>query len=137
MKKTEKGFTLLELLVVIGIISMLVGVLSVSYNAMQKRGRDSRRRSDIRAVQEALEQYYVENTYVYPTGDCSGAGEYIKGAWPVVDPSGENYEGMDACASTSYCICTLMEVEDTGNSVNDSCSWSGGSLDYYCVTSLQ
>lgn len=137
MKKNQKGFTLLELLVVIGIISMLVGLLSVSYSAAQKRGRDSRRRSDTRAVQEALEQYYVENTYAYPSGDCGDAGEYIKGAWPTVDPSGTNYEGMDACTATSYCICAEMEVENSGNATDENCSWSGASLDYYCVASLQ
>lgn len=137
MIKKEKGFTLLELLVVIGIIAMLLGLLSVSYTAAQRRGRDSRRRSDVKAMQEALEQYYVENTYVYPSGDCSGADEYIKGVWPTTDPSGGAYEGINACAATSYCICASMEVEDVGNSVDGSCSWGGGSLDYYCVASLQ
>ncbi len=137
MIKKEKGFTLLELLVVIGIIAMLLGFLSVSYSAAQKRGRDSRRRSDTKAMQEALEQYYVENTYVYPTGDCSDAGEYIKGAWPTVDPSGGAYEGIDACTATSYCICVEMEVENSGNAANESCSWGGASTDYYCVASLQ
>ena len=137
MTKKEKGFTLLELLVVIGIISMLVGVLSVSYSAAQKRGRDSRRRSDTKAMQEALEQYYAENTYSYPSGDCNEADDYLKGAWPTTDPSGESYEGADACAAASYCLCALMEVENTGNAADASCTWSGGSLDYYCVGNLQ
>ncbi len=137
MIKKEKGFTLLELLVVIGIISMLVGLLSVSYSAAQRRGRDSRRRSDTKAMQEALEQYYVENTYAYPSGDCGKADDYLKGAWPETDPSGNDYEGTSACTATSYCICASMEVEDTGNSVDSSCTWGGGSLDYYCVGSLQ
>jgi len=137
MMKKEKGFTLLELLVVIGIIAMLVSMLSVSYSSAQKRGRDSRRRSDTKAMQDALEQYYAENTYSYPTGDCSEASDYLKGAWPITDPSGESYEGTGACAATSYCICALMEVEDVGNSADASCSWSGASLDYYCVGSLQ
>lgn len=137
MKKENKGFTLMELLVVIGIIALLSGLLSVSYNAAQKRGRDSRRRSDMKAVQESLEQYYVENSYVYPTGDCGDASDYIKGAWPSVDPTGESYDGMAACSATSYCVCAEMEVENTGNSVDSGCTWSGGDLNYYCVENLQ
>lgn len=135
--KRNKGFTLLELLVVIGIIAVLVGTLSVSYSAAQKRGRDSRRRSDMKAVQESLEQYYVENSYAYPSGSCSDASDYVKGAWPSTDPSGGSYDGMDTCAAASYCICATMEVEDTGNAADASCTWTGASLDYYCVSNLQ
>ena len=135
--KKEKGFTLLELLVVIGIIGILTGILSVSYNSAQKRARDTRRRADVKAVQEALEQYYVESSYVYPTGDCNDASDYLKSAWPTLDPSGDTYEGMGACAATSYCICASMEVEDTGNSLDAGCTWTGASLDYYCVENLQ
>ncbi len=63
----NKGFSLLELLVVIGIISILLAVAISSYSTTQKRTRDSRRASDLKTVQQAAEQYYSVCGYVYPT----------------------------------------------------------------------
>ncbi len=60
------GFTLLELLVVIGIIAVLVSLGSVSYTSAQKKARDSKRKSDLKTIQNALEQYYSVCGYVYP-----------------------------------------------------------------------
>ena len=72
------GFTLIELLTVITIIAVLAGIGMVSFQGVQSKGRDSTRKSDLRALSSALEIYFQKNDgYIDGTpgveGDCSGA----------------------------------------------------------------
>lgn len=53
----ERGFTLIEMLVVIGIIAVLLGTLTTYYTSAQKKARDAQRRSDIKQISTALESY--------------------------------------------------------------------------------
>lgn len=53
----EKGFTILELLLVMLVISVLATLFMSSYPAVQKRSRDTRRVNDIKQYQVALEAY--------------------------------------------------------------------------------
>ncbi|OGD24798.1 hypothetical protein A2819_00960 [Candidatus Azambacteria bacterium RIFCSPHIGHO2_01_FULL_40_24] len=64
--KKEKGFTLLELLVVIGIIGLLASILVVNLTSARKRARDTKRIADVRNLQTASEDYYGKNGK-YPT----------------------------------------------------------------------
>jgi len=135
------GFTLLELLVVIGIIGIIMALATVAYSATQKSGRDARRRQDVAAVQNSLEQYYAANGYVYPEGDCSLASVHLKGVWPT-DPGSATvtpYSGASACTQTAYCICAKLESGlNSGNSINQECDFStAGNRGYYCVGNLQ
>lgn len=61
------SFTLLEMLVVIGIISILVAMGAVSYSTAQKKARDAKRKSDIRTIKNAMEQYNSICNGSYPT----------------------------------------------------------------------
>lgn len=54
------GFTLIELLVVISIIAILTTVATVSYTDAQKKSRDSKRKADMAAIQQALEVFYSD-----------------------------------------------------------------------------
>jgi len=70
-QKNKLGFTLIELLVVIAIIGLLATLSVVALNNARERARDSRRISDIRQIQTALELYYnTENSY--PTVATAG-----------------------------------------------------------------
>jgi general secretion pathway protein G len=132
------GFTLLELLVVIGIIGILVALATVAYASTQKSGRNSRRKQDMVAVQNALEQYYGANTFVYPNNSCeSDAMTYLKSAWPVDPSNNATYTyTISSCTTTSYCICAKMESDSLiGNSAAD-CDFSGAKT-HYCVANLQ
>jgi prepilin-type N-terminal cleavage/methylation domain-containing protein len=73
MKKTRQGFTLIELLLVMAILGILTMLgLSTFMGALQK-GRDSKRKSDLRQVTLALDSYFADKER-YP--DSSG-GEII------------------------------------------------------------
>jgi len=59
----NKGFTLVEMLVVVGIIAILVTIAIVgTFNARQK-ARDARRKADLITISKALESFYLRNGY--------------------------------------------------------------------------
>ena len=60
MFKQRKGFTLIELLVVLAIIGLLSTLAVVSLNNAREKSRDSKRLSDIKQVQTALELYFSD-----------------------------------------------------------------------------
>jgi len=65
LNKNKKGFTLLELLIVITIIGILAALLLVNFINIRQRGRDAQRKSNIRQIQTALELYRSDQT-AYP-----------------------------------------------------------------------
>ncbi len=64
-KSFQKGFTLIERLVVIAIIGLLSSVVLASLSSARAKARDAQRLSGIKQMQLALELYYDKNGY-YP-----------------------------------------------------------------------
>ena len=60
-----KGFTLIEILVVVTIISLLTSAAVVSYTQLGKQSRDARRKTDLEQIRAAIEMYRSNNNY-YP-----------------------------------------------------------------------
>lgn len=88
--RRDRAFTLIELLVVISIISILSSVVLSSLNTARAKARDTRRISDFRQIQIALEQYYQDyGRYPASQGPCSSATT-PNSAWCN---SVENYNG--------------------------------------------
>ncbi len=100
--KLTKGFTLIELLVVISIIAILMAVASVSYLNAQQKGRDNKRKSDLKAVQQALEIYYNQNGK-YPTVHGTGNNFGIRcNIISPVDNTNINWGAAFTCNSITY-----------------------------------
>ncbi len=66
-KELGSGFTLIELMIAMGVISILSGIIITVINpaALRARGRDAQRVADLKKLQTALELYYSDNR-AYP-----------------------------------------------------------------------
>ncbi|MFA6081715.1 MAG: prepilin-type N-terminal cleavage/methylation domain-containing protein [Patescibacteria group bacterium] len=62
----KKGFTLMELLIVIMILGVLAALITGNFFTSLKKGRDAKRKGDLEQIQRALEMYY-EDKKAYPS----------------------------------------------------------------------
>lgn len=72
----KQGFSLLELLLVVGIITVVVAAGVTRFTDAQRKSRDARRQADLEAVRSALELYRSDNSttgYPNPSGGSAGA----------------------------------------------------------------
>lgn len=99
-RKSQKGFTLVELMVVIAIIAILATVGIVFFSNAQKNARDTKRRNDIDAIATALENARVPGSNSY---SALTAATFTNGAIPV-DPNN---------ASITYCAWSITTSNAT------------------------
>ena len=76
-KSTSKGFTLIELIVVIAVIGILAGISIVGFSRYQADTRDARRSSSVTSISEALEKYYDINGEYPSCSAVSAAGTIV------------------------------------------------------------
>ena len=66
----QKGFTLIELMIVITIIAVLAGLTAAIATAVQNRARRAKAEALIKAVDAGLERYYTDNgDYPWPSNE--------------------------------------------------------------------
>jgi prepilin-type N-terminal cleavage/methylation domain-containing protein len=80
-RKSKKGFTLIELMVVIVIIGILVAIALPNFISAQDRAKVSSVKANMHTVQTAAETYAVDWGGVYPSllGNGSGDGLVAEG----------------------------------------------------------
>lgn len=157
MSKLKYGFTLIEMLVVITIISVLLAISLFGIQGVREASRDAKRKSDLQLTASQLETYKSDCNY-YPISLTSGSSlmgsgtpttclstnTYIQSA-PSDPVSGKNYVYVplpSGCASTNNCTGFKYWTSlENGGSASAVCGTapSGcgtGILCNYCVTNL-
>ncbi len=78
-RQLQKGFTLIELIIVMAIMGLLIGVTASSFSTSRIKGKDAKRKSDLKQIGNALEAYLSDHGR-YPTAAankivaCGGSG---------------------------------------------------------------
>ena len=97
--RDNRGFTLIEMLIVIAIISILSGIVLVGVTGFQASARDTQRVADLRFAQNLVELYYARCGH-YPgdsdceTGDITSWGELTDALSDI--PGANKLPGDDA-----------------------------------------
>ncbi len=68
--RSQKGFTLIEILLVVAAIAILAGIVIVAINPAKQLGdtRNAERKSAVNTILNAVTQYAVDNNGVLPAG---------------------------------------------------------------------
>lgn len=99
MKKT-KGFTIIELLTVIAIITLLVGLLTPGVRKAKQIASNLKQRCQLYDIEVGLELWYSENDSSYPDSDVSGAALYTTGSHKLAEAlMGRDSHGFDSKSS--------------------------------------
>ncbi len=104
-RKNEKGFTLIELMIVIAIIGILAAIAIPQFNAYRLRSYNSGAQADLRNAATAQEAYFVDNsTYTSTITTLIGStyGFYTS----------ENVSAAGSAGSTAY---TMTSYNSSGN----------------------
>src|SRR6185436_17359193 len=99
----KRGFTLIELLVVIGILAVLLAITLIAINPAKQfsQANNTKRRSDVNAILNAIDQYAADNKGVLPTG--------ISGCTDVNDPCLLSNDATIVTAKVDICAALVTK----------------------------
>lgn len=136
MRTNNKGFTLIEMLVVIAMIGLLSAVVLVALGPSRNKAKDTRIISDLNQVRSVIETLYnpTSNTYtVTPVTTCTGDSgspsintalkdiQTNGGSACAISVSGDKYAVSAGLASGgNYCVDSIGKVA-TSTAANGVC----------------
>lgn len=132
MKKPQRAFTLLELLVAMAIMAILTVIGLVSFGTVREKARDSKRKEHIQSVSKAFELYYNDtghyplssNGSIVACGTDAGQACVWGDAWMntsnntlymaelPTDPGGQAYYYETDAEGSYYRLFAFLENDD-------------------------
>lgn len=129
-RNTRRGFTLVELLVVITIIGILSSVVLASLNTARSKGSDAAIQSDLNAIRTQAELYYLttgNSTYGTTVSDGSCASGMFSADTSIAKAiaAADNVNGSSG----------TMKCESNGSAYLVAAELVGTSGSYWCIDS--
>lgn len=120
---TPKGFTLVEVLVVITIIVVLAALSMIGVGKVRSAARGATCTSNLRQIGAAMIAYTTDNSgELPPLEDRTGKGDNLKGIWPQIIADGgylprvTNSKGKLTCGAGVWACpeCTVVQTNYQG-----------------------
>lgn len=118
MIRAQRGFTLIELMIVVAIIAILAGIAYPGYQDVIRKTRRADAKKDLVGLANALERYHTENdTYI---GSADGSDKPQSTVYPGYSPSdgdaaGAVYQLTATDLSASQYTLTATPVNNSSN----------------------
>jgi prepilin-type N-terminal cleavage/methylation domain-containing protein len=95
-RASHRGFTLIEFLLVIGIIAVLAAIVIVAINPTKQLAdaRNAQRRSDVTTILNAVYQYVIDNNGTLPAGITTTSKEICVTGTTDCDGNGINLDAL-------------------------------------------
>lgn len=98
MTKTKKGFTIIEVVLVLAIAGLIFLMVFIALPALQRSQRNTRRRSDMARILAKFTEYQSNNG-----GRMPGSGDLNNFVQKYVGASGQNATGSTTCDGDQFC----------------------------------
>ena len=120
----KAGFTLLEILLVVGIIAILAGIVILAINPTRQLGdaRNAQRRSDVLTILNAVYQYSIDNSGNLDT-IVSGTDPIHSDTVCAASDGTDAYLLDDALVGTGATYVTAIPVDPTDGEVASSSAY--------------
>lgn len=106
----ERGFTLIELMIVVAIIAILAGILIPNFVNARSQAQTAACESNMRSIATALELYYADNQ-VYPT---AAAAAVVPALFTANGVAYLNNTPKDPAAQSATATYSLTTTQATG-----------------------
>jgi type II secretion system protein G len=124
----KRGFTLIEIMIVIAVMAILIGIALPHFKGMQDEGNTAKAAGELRTLATAIESYYIHNHKAYPSQRTSGAQtawqSALTGSSPKIvtialtdpfDPSKEYSYLTNASSGSTYYVAFSVGPDGTGD----------------------
>jgi type II secretion system protein G len=119
-REAERGFTLIELMIVVAIIAILAGILIPNFVNARSQAQTAACESNLRAIATALELYYADNQ-VYPTASAVAVQPSLLTANGVAYLNNTPRDPAAQTANAMYTVTTTLATSGSPASYTIAC----------------
>lgn len=124
LKKQEKGFTIIEVLIVLAIAGLIILIVFLAVPALQRNSRNTQRKNDVSALLGGVSEHISNNSGALPAAAQLQATSNVQyyadapanadGAWNLTPAAGPATQTADRAVVLTGARCTNANTANTG-----------------------